>query len=100
MTHTPWKNDHGLVTRVNKDGFRSFDIFDVREWQGEHDEGLEIAETMVTAVNSHDGLLEVLETIAKGEGAFSRDPLTHAGNCIDEMKSIAQAAIKAARGAK
>lgn len=67
MTHTPWKNDHGLVTRFNKDGFRSYDIFDVREWQGEHDEGLEIAETMVTAVNSHDGLLAALEAIVDYE---------------------------------
>ena len=43
-------------------------------------------------------LLEALREIAKGEGAFSRDPLIHAGNTIDSMKSIAKTAIEAAEG--
>ena len=38
-------------------------------------------------------LLAALQLIAKGEGAFASDPLTHAGNCIDSMKNTAQAAI-------
>ena len=37
---------------------------------------------------------EALHQIAKGEGAFSRDPLEHAGNCIDSMKSIARTALE------
>ena len=41
-------------------------------------------------------LLEALQEIAKGEGAFSRDPLEHCYNTVDSMKSIARAAIKAA----
>ena len=41
-------------------------------------------------------LIEALKIIAKGEGAFSRDPLTHAGNTIDNMISIAEKAIKKA----
>ena len=39
-----------------------------------------------------DGLRTALEEIAKGEGAFSRDRLTHASNCIESMKAIATAA--------
>ena len=36
-----------------------------------------------------------LAEIAQGMGAFSRDPLTHAENCIDSMKAIATAALGA-----
>lgn len=39
-------------------------------------------------------LLEALKEIAKGEGAYSRDPLTHAGNTITSMKNIATEAIR------
>ena len=39
-------------------------------------------------------LLEALNEIAKGEGAYSRDPLTHAGNTITSMKNIATSAIR------
>jgi hypothetical protein len=35
-------------------------------------------------------LRDGLEQIARGEGAYSLDPLTHAGNCIDEMKAKAK----------
>ena len=38
-------------------------------------------------------LLEALHEIAKGEGAFSRDQLTHATNTIEIMVEIARAAI-------
>ena len=38
-------------------------------------------------------LLVALEEISRGAGAYSRDPLIHASNCIDEMKAIAKAAI-------
>lgn len=38
-------------------------------------------------------LREALVDIALGEGPFSRDSLTHAGNCIENMKAIARAAI-------
>ena len=39
-------------------------------------------------------LLEALIEIAKGEGAFDFDRLIHANNTIENMKSIAQKAIK------
>jgi hypothetical protein len=38
-------------------------------------------------------LTAALREIAKGEGAFSRDPLTHAGNCIEYMKRLAVRAL-------
>ena len=38
-------------------------------------------------------LLGALKEIAKGEGAFSLDPLKHAGNTVENMKEIAQNAI-------
>jgi hypothetical protein len=34
-----------------------------------------------------------LEQISKGEGRFSRDPLTHASNTIEDMKAIATKAL-------
>lgn len=37
--------------------------------------------------------LEALKEIAKREGAYSRDPMEHARNTIDNMASIADAAI-------
>jgi hypothetical protein len=43
-------------------------------------------------------LRAALEEIAEGSGAFSRDPLTHAANCIDNMKSIARAALANTKG--
>lgn len=34
-----------------------------------------------------------LQEIAKAKGAFSRDPLEHAGNCIDHMVKVANTAL-------
>lgn len=38
-------------------------------------------------------LLEALQQIAEGKGRFSRDPLTHASNTVEDMKALAEAAI-------
>ncbi|MCJ7831327.1 MAG: hypothetical protein MUP86_02225 [Dehalococcoidia bacterium] len=43
-------------------------------------------------------MLKALYQIVKGEGRFSRDPLTHASNTIEDMKALALAAIAAAGG--
>lgn len=43
-------------------------------------------------------LLAALKEIAKGEGRFSRDPLEHAANTIEDMKALALAAIERAEG--
>jgi len=64
------------------------------------------AERIVACVNACAGidpaaipaLIEALERIERGEGRFSTDPLTHAANCIEDMKQIASTAILAARG--
>jgi len=42
--------------------------------------------------------LEALKEIAKTEGPYSRDPLTHAENVIENMASIANKAIAKAEG--
>lgn len=38
-------------------------------------------------------MYEALEQIAKGEGRFSRDHLTHAENTIEDMKALAEQAL-------
>ena len=43
-------------------------------------------------------LVAALQEIAKGEGPFSRDPLTHAENTIEAMKEIARLALEQAEG--
>lgn len=53
------------------------------------------------AANVYDGaahkrvadLEAALREIAKAEGAFSRDPLEHAGNCIQSMRDLAREAL-------
>lgn len=55
--------------------------------------GLPNADLIVTAVNNHEKLVEALREIKKGEGAFSRDQLTHANNTIENMKEIADQAL-------
>ena len=40
-----------------------------------------------------DALAEALRDVAKAEGAYSRDRLTHAENTIASMKAIAEAAL-------
>lgn len=39
------------------------------------------------------GMRAALEEISRGEGRYSRDPLEHADNCIENMKAIANAAL-------
>ena len=60
---------------------------------------IEDAEFIMRAANGYADLLAALEEIAKGEGAFSMDPLSFASNTIENMKEIANAAIAKARGA-
>ena len=43
-------------------------------------------------------LFTALKEISKGDGEFSRDPLTHAQNCIENMKGIAKEAIAEVEG--
>jgi len=48
---------------------------------------------LAAALKRAEALQEALVEISWGEGAFSRDPLTHAGNTIENMKSIARTAL-------
>jgi len=41
-----------------------------------------------------DRLETALRKIAKGDGAFSRDPLTHAENCVERAVGLAKEALK------
>lgn len=42
-----------------------------------------------------EALEKALSEIAKGEGRFSRDPLIHASNTVEDMKALAVAALAA-----
>jgi len=39
-------------------------------------------------------VIELLEEIALGQGAYSMDKLRHAENCIKSMKNLAQEALE------
>jgi hypothetical protein len=61
---------------------------------------------MITTQNSAElteaaarAMLAALKEIEKGQGAYNRDPLTHAWNTIDDMKELARAAIAQAKAA-
>ena len=43
-------------------------------------------------------MYEALKEISEGKGRFSRDPLTHAENCIEDMKNLALKALAKAEG--
>ena len=43
-------------------------------------------------------VLEILRQITQGMGRYSRDPLTHASNTIDDMKQLASEAIAIMEG--
>lgn len=45
-------------------------------------------------------LRQALEEIAKGEGPYSRDQLTHAGNVIDNLTTLAKQALGVPSGEK
>lgn len=47
---------------------------------------------------ANDIMLTALEKIALGEGAYARDPLTHAENTIESMLEIAYLAITEVTG--
>ena len=49
---------------------------------------------LTEAQAENEKLRGVLAEIAKGEGRFSLDPLTHAANTIEDMKNLAAHALK------
>lgn len=79
--------------RRTEERIRAKDAADiVEEIHGMEDEVASLRESL-------DELLEALEEVAKAEGAYNRDPLTHAENVIENMVAVAQAAIAKAKGA-
>ena len=55
------------------------------------------AERIVHCVNHHDKLIETLEEIAEGKGAYNEDELMHASNTVENMKELAIEALKNAK---
>ena len=58
----------------------------------------DIANEIAGLRNQNAELLAALKEIAKMEGAYSRDPLTHAENVIENLTNIANKAIAKAEG--
>ena len=84
-----------LKTNFNFQFYRNLEkYYKFRAWLLRHEEQqrAEIARLQAQVATAK----KALEEISKGEGAFSRDPLTHASNTIESMKRIAQEALKKA----
>ena len=45
---------------------------------------------MAWLIEQLEAMAAALRVIERGEGRFSRDPLTHASNTIDDMKEVAR----------
>ena len=58
----------------------------------------ELAHKLDDALAQNADLLAALKEIAKMEGPYSRDPLTHAENVIENLTNIANKAIAKAEG--
>ncbi len=67
--------------------------FPSKIWEG-------MQEANVRLITAAPDMIAALKEIAKGDGAFDRDPLVHASNCIENMESLAKAAIKKAERGK
>ena len=48
----------------------------------------------IDLMNENTRLREALKEIAKVEGRYSRNPLTHASNTIEDMQDLAIAALR------
>ena len=58
-----------------------------------------LSESYDAALREIGQLRDALREIEKGEGAYSRDPLTHAENCIESMRRIARNALASSAAA-
>ena len=70
-----------MATRIN--GPSDDEMMGLRAWRVEE----------ARRAACYPDLLAALKEIAKGEGAYNRDPLIHCGKVVDSMKAIALAAI-------
>lgn len=64
---------------------------EIKALENEYTESLDVQTKLLERLVA---LVSALKEIAKGEGRFSRDQLTHADNCIDDMKAIAIKAVE------
>ena len=86
-TKRPWRAD-GVTVRAKTSGYAVADCGVGCKGPREANAAL-----IVKAVNCHDKLVGALREIAKGEGRYSMDQLTHAANTIEDMKALAVAAL-------
>lgn len=92
-TPGPWRfadiekdlDDSRLICQVGDQNIFNGDLFNPPDFDQDQANARLIA--------AAPDMLKALQEIAEGSGAFSSDPLTHAGNCIDKAISLAEAAI-------
>ena len=107
-THTPgpWTVEvQRAVMSDSKVGYRivapsrKWGVAHVNELPGEN--AIANARLIASAprlADEHARMKEALERIARGEGAFNRDPLKHAENVIEEHKELARALLAEIEG--
>ena len=102
-TPGPWAADgelrqsktgkHKCIWQINKDGSLAHTEPIATVWYYLHP-----GDANARLIAAAPEMLEALEQIAKGEGRFSRDQLTHCQNTLEDMKAVARAAIAKAEG--
>ena len=104
MTELKWRVGYGSADCLEieeydevDDVWYPFAYMDLEEHGAEPTVHQKIAASLMCCAPE---FLEALKEIAKGEGAFSLDRLTHANNTVENMKEIAQNAIARAEGIK
>lgn len=70
--------------------------FEESTWTFEMPEGFSMSAGTfaILPVDKYNALIEALEEISKGEGAYNEDKFEHANNTIENMKSIATETLK------
>ena len=95
------KEDRLIYVKVNGRHYHIAETFQFRNGEFCGADGVSIANAdhIITCVNALEGknpeavAIEALIEIEKGEGRYSMDQLIHANNTIENMKSIARAAL-------
>jgi hypothetical protein len=65
-----------------------------KKWRVSNKLHKDCADLLEKAEAEVERLKEALTDIAKGEGRYNRDPLTHASNTIEDMQALASAALR------
>ena len=89
--HSYEADAHTIITALDK---ATNEVAVVRDLLSEAAyRGGEYVDTIDNQQAEIERLRKALQQISKGEGPFSRDPLTHASNTIDAMKAEAVEAL-------